>query len=63
METSNRLCRSLYDMFCREARAERMSKAFPSLLSGFKPATYCWVDNRGSVVGEGIGGVGLEGRR
>ena len=31
-------------------------------LSGFKPATYCWVDNRGSVGEKGVGGVGLAGR-
>ena len=31
-------------------------------MSGFKPATYCWVDNRGSVGEKGVGGVGLDGQ-
>ena len=31
-------------------------------LSGFRPATYCWVDNRGSVGEKGVGGVGLAGQ-
>ena len=30
-------------------------------LSGLLPGTYCWVGTRGSVVGEGVGGMGLGG--
>ena len=45
-----------------EITCEASKKGENARVSGFKPVTYCWVGNRGSVGEKGVGGVGLAGQ-